>query len=134
MKKSTRPKALWTRCRFTGARRRTKAVRPERIHRRRYIAPRSKAMIKRGYAYLLAVELWKWKPENERCRFPGCGKPMEDCHHIRGKLGPLLMDQRFWTPVCRFHHWWIGAHPAVARALGLLPPAGEWNTLPKVIA
>lgn len=50
-----------------------------------------------------------------------------DVHHQRGKLGPLLMDKRFWIPVCRGLHNWIGAHPAEARKLGLLCHPGEWN-------
>ena len=131
MRKSTKPKALWTRCKFTGARKLTKAVRPERLHRRRYIASRSKAMTKRLRAYNIAVSIWKKQVENGTCRVNGCKRPTADVHHSRGRLGPLLMDQRFWTPACRRCHDWIRDHTAEARALGLLAPAGEWNTMPK---
>ena len=59
-------------------------------------------------------------------------------HHQRGRLGPLLMDKRFWIPVSGKGHRWINAHPAAARKrfafltdgrnLTLLCQIGEWNT------
>jgi hypothetical protein len=57
----------------------------------------------------------------------------DDVHHQRGKLGPLLMDERFWIPTCRQLHDWIGANIAAARTtltpdgLPLLCQPGEWN-------
>lgn len=55
----------------------------------------------------------------------------EDVHHARGRLGPLLLDQRFWKPVCRKAHNFLGNNPNMARALGLLCQPGEWNTAPR---
>jgi hypothetical protein len=48
-------------------------------------------------------------------------------HHVRGKLGPLLTDERFWLPVSFAGHRWIHDHPDEARAKGLLAAIGEWN-------
>lgn len=70
---------------------------------------------------------------------PMCGvchkKPTSDVHHSRGRLGPLLMDQRFWIPVCRTCHDWIGSNPDAARKLtwksiAVLCAKGEWNSPP----
>lgn len=61
------------------------------------------------------------------CRY--AEHPCEDRHHIRGRLGPLLRDKRYWLPVCRKAHQWIDAHRAEAKARGWL--AGPWNTVPK---
>jgi hypothetical protein len=86
-----------------------------------------------------AEEVKQWKV-GRLCachfRFGADGKPVcwqlphlcEDRHHIRGKLGPLLRDQRYWLPVCRKAHAWIDAHRAEARKRGWL--AGPWNTVP----
>lgn len=52
----------------------------------------------------------------------------EDVHHSRGRCGALLMDQRWWVPVCRTAHRWIGENVAQARDRGLTCPAGQWNT------
>lgn len=82
--------------------------------------------------YSRTVKAWKALPENRMCGFPGgCEKPTTDCHHSRGKVGALLTDARWWKPLCRTHHDWVGNHPVEARALGLIAPSGEWNTSPE---
>ena len=62
-----------------------------------------------------------------QCRRPGCLVASSDVHHTRGRAGPLLLDQRFWRPVCRWCHDWIGGHPVEARAAGMLCAEGLWN-------
>lgn len=62
--------------------------------------------------------------------FVVCAKKYHACtdvHHSRGRAGSLLIDERFWIPVCRRAHNWIQANPERARALGLLCQPGEWN-------
>ena len=46
----------------------------------------------------------------------------DDCHHMARRHGKLLMDERWWLPVCRWAHDWIHEHPNEARKLGLLSP------------
>ena len=43
-----------------------------------------------------------------------------DVHHSRGKDGLLLFDVRWFKPVCRACHTWIGDNPKEASALGLV--------------
>lgn len=38
----------------------------------------------------------------------------EQCHHMRGRIGALLLDERYWLPVCAVHHHWITEHPTQA--------------------
>jgi hypothetical protein len=59
------------------------------------------------------------------CEFPTNGH--EDCiaratdvHHIRGRSGRFLRDQKYWTALCRPHHDWIHSHMKEARKLGLV--------------
>lgn len=51
----------------------------------------------------------------------------EDVHHTRGRVGSLLLDERFWRAVSRKGHDWIGNNMAEARKLGLLCEVGQWN-------
>lgn len=58
-----------------------------------------------------------------------------DVHHSRGRLGPLLMDERFWIPVSRIGHVFIHDNRARARELNwrgipLLAAIGDWNRKP----
>lgn len=57
----------------------------------------------------------------------------EDIHHMLGRVGyaddwarehdiPLLLDARFWLPVCREAHIWITEHSAEAIRLGYSLP------------
>lgn len=50
-----------------------------------------------------------------------------DIHHVRGRLGPLLTDRRYFKATCSKSHRWIHANVTLARALGLLAQPGEWN-------
>jgi hypothetical protein len=43
----------------------------------------------------------------------------DQCHHVRGRNGELLLDERHWLPVCRNCHNWITDHGKLARQLGL---------------
>ena len=52
-------------------------------------------------------------------------------HHQRGRLGPLLMDQRFWIPTCQECHDFIHNNIEAARRLGFICEKGDWNTPPK---
>lgn len=65
------------------------------------------------------------------CCVPGCLNAAMDLHHSRGRVGKLLLDERYWKPLCREHH--VKAHEDIewARGMGLLPPLGGWNTAEK---
>ena len=52
-------------------------------------------------------------------------------HHIRGRLGRLLILIEFWLPVCRKCHNWIHQNPNAARELGMLAMPGDWNKIPR---
>lgn len=54
------------------------------------------------------------------CEFPDCFSRATDVHHINGRAGKWLNDQRYWTGLCRKHHQFIHDHPATARGMGLL--------------
>ena len=48
-------------------------------------------------------------------------------HHVRGRAGALLLDERFWLAVSQRGHRAIHDAPVVARELGLICPLGSWG-------
>ena len=44
----------------------------------------------------------------------------DDVHHKMGCEGQLLLDERWWMPVCRLCHDWIEDHGRAARELGFV--------------
>ncbi len=124
--KPKRPKALWYRIQFGN--------KPQPKPPRR-IKPVSKAMTKKLREYAKRVKAWKQDRYCVGSLVIFKGLPIcppyphlcEDNHHKRGKLGALLMDERYWLPVCRKLHNWIRDNPKIARDLGLLCQPGEWN-------
>jgi hypothetical protein len=87
----------------------------------------TKARAKQLRVYAKRVK--QWLREHSHCA--ACakldmyrpGRPIiklaSECHHIRGRNGELLLDERYWLPVCRKCHDWITLHGREARALGL---------------
>lgn len=59
-----------------------------------------------------------------------CKGSATEIHHIRGRVGRLLCDKRFFLAICRPCHNWIGDNGAEARRKGLLAPAQEFNVHP----
>lgn len=112
--------ALWTLMRGAAA----------PVKRRKFVRSISRGRAKLLREYSNRQKRWKNLGANRRCRRCGCGGRME-CHHIRGRIGALLLDERFWAPLCPACHRWVGEHPREARAAGLLAGFGEWNTVPK---
>lgn len=70
---------------------------------------------------------------------PACAvtlyKRSTQIHHSRGRLGALLLDERFWIPVSQTGHNWIHANIAMARkvrwnGIPLICKKGWWNRRP----
>lgn len=59
------------------------------------------------------------------------GQPATMNHHVRGRLGTLLFDKRFWCATTFKDHRWIEDNKEKARELGFLCQRGEWNVAPK---
>jgi hypothetical protein len=48
-----------------------------------------------------------------------CTHESTEVHHMRGRIGILLLDQEYWLPVCRACHAWIEVNPTLAKELNL---------------
>lgn len=53
--------------------------------------------------------------------------PATDIHHVRGRIGKLLMDQRYWLAVSRKGHRWIHDNIEEARKRGWIAQRGDWG-------
>lgn len=64
-------------------------------------------------------------------RHPWCAvlprRRANQVHHMRGRHGALLLDERYWLAVSQAGHNWITAHPKQARARGFLCELGKWG-------
>lgn len=56
------------------------------------------------------------RPQNMIC--PVTGERTTEVHHKKGRIGSLLLDQRFWLGVSSDGHKWIEANPEKAKELG----------------
>jgi hypothetical protein len=63
----------------------------------------------------------EWKVEHPYCEIviPGiCTHRTHDVHHMKGREGDLLLDERYWKAGCRKCHEWVTVHAAEAISLG----------------
>lgn len=73
---------------------------------------------KRQVAYnALRKEFMKQFPV---CQFKECKRPSEHAHHIRGRIGEMLLDTTEWMAVCAEHHLYIHENDKECRELGYL--------------
>lgn len=56
------------------------------------------------------------KTENQKC--PITGKPTTDIHHMKGRIGSLLLDTRYWVALSREGHKFVEENPEWARKNG----------------
>lgn len=103
--------------------------------RRKPLKKESKRQRRRLAEYYEVRAEWLRRPENATCSICPCRglRPMAatEVHHARGRAGGLLFDTRFFIASCRDCREWPHANARLARELGLLASAAEWNAMPK---
>lgn len=53
------------------------------------------------------------------CEYIGCNSQDVTLHHMRGRLGSLLTDKRYFKSLCLPHHQFVELHPDQAKQMGL---------------
>lgn len=102
-----------------------------RLNKRQWIRSLSLRQQDRLKLYRIRRDAWSLDPRNQWCaihlKLENQKKRAEpNPHHIRGRLGPLLCDTRFWLAVCQECHDRIHREPAWAREHGWL---GPWHKI-----
>ena len=98
---------------------------PKKKKKVKFVRRISEALAAELKKYKQLKILWKSKPENKHCRV--CQASASELHHARGRLGPLLCDERHWIPLCWRCHRRVHAEIEWARENGLIAKKGEWN-------
>lgn len=101
---------------------------------KRRVRPISAKKQKSDRIYRALLVTWNQKPENKHCRVAmkvyglmmdaGCN------HHLRGRLGTLKFDTRFFCPVSYANSIWPHQNIEKARELGLIAASGDWHKAP----
>lgn len=130
MKKSPRPKALWTR--VAGSVPITApAKEPQPRKLRKPIQKRTPKRSKEDRQYTENVLQWWNAKFRDGAKCPVTNFKLApwniQCHHIYGRRGKLLNWQPGWLAVSCIGHRWIHDHPDEARKRGWLAPVGQWN-------
>lgn len=120
-------KALWTKAFPKQVR--TAQAKPKQPKPRKRIKAVSNRKRRALTEYEKEKQAWQLQLENQRCAITGEANP--DVHHSRGRIGELLCLSALWVPLCRRVHNWTASHPRLAAQVGLLCPAGKYNTMPK---
>lgn len=81
------------------------------------IRPRSKKRERQEIKYRNARK--KYLEQHLVCEFPGCGCTDVTLHHMRGRIGSLLHDKRYFKALCWPHHEWAERHPKEAKQMRL---------------
>ncbi len=92
---------------------------------KRFMRPSSKRMTKLRRLYLEIRNQWI---SGKTCAVHGRPCRATECHHVRGRTGTLLIDKRFWIPVCTAGHAWIHEEIQAARAQGFIQ---KWGQAPR---
>lgn len=93
----------------------------------RRIRARSKHRAAEERLYRMEVRVFIETKQAANVRCPVTGLAVTQCHHIRGRDGILLRDQRGWIAMSAKGHQWVHDHPAEARLRGLLCDLGLWG-------
>lgn len=94
---------------------RTKPTAPQKK-----IPPKSSKRIVQDNLYSKQRKLFLTTHSMCKAALPGvCNGPACDIHHMKGRIGNLLLDETYWLPVCRACHYWIEMRPEAAKELGL---------------
>lgn len=87
-----------------------------RDYKKTKIAPRSKKRIAQEKIYIQLRKAFLNKPENKIC--PITNETTTEIHHMKGRIGDLLIDTKYWLAVSREGHVLIEQNPEWAKENG----------------
>ena len=90
---------------------------------RKRVAPRSERMAGRMAIYRRLKG--EFMAVHRHCA--GCGGAATEVHHVRGRVGPLLLDTTYWLAMCAGCHRWVHENINEARERNLIAQPGDWN-------
>jgi hypothetical protein len=84
------------------------------------IPPRSQKRSKEEKLYSAKRVLYLQDHPMCEAHLPGiCTDYATDIHHMSGKIGDLLTDEKYFKALCRSCHQYVETHPEIAKEKGL---------------
>ena len=84
------------------------------------IRPRSPKRASQEAEYSAKRKVFLTKHPMCQMNLPGiCTTYATDVHHMKGRIGDLLLDEQFWKAGCRACHDYVEKHPKEAKEMGL---------------
>jgi len=70
--------------------------------------------------YIKLVKIFLARPENIACKIDmeGCTKTATCVHHVSGRTGTKLKDEKDWMPSCESCNRWVEENDGIARKMG----------------
>jgi hypothetical protein len=88
--------------------------------RQKKLPPRSPKRILQEAEYSAQRKIFLNKNPMCQMHLPGiCTQHASDVHHMKGRIGDLLLDEQFWKAGCRACHSWVELNPFEAKEMGL---------------
>lgn len=83
-------------------------------------AARSEKLTEVFKGYKKQMTAYLARPENKRCKIdsPVCTKVATCVHHVSGRSGPKLKDEKDWMPSCQSCNTWVEENDHEARQMG----------------
>lgn len=88
------------------------------LKRSKRIKPISKGLARMKGKYLLVRAETLSERKHCEARVPGCTIRATEIHHMKGRIGSLLTDKRYFLAVCRNCHNYIEMNPLWAKEKG----------------
>lgn len=115
-------KYCWHRCaQQTQSVKKPTSIKPHQLPKTTKIAYRSKKRTSEERQYAKDRRVFLQEHPNCCARIPGiCTIKATEVHHSKGRIGDLLLDQRFWKNLCHECHVWVENNPEAAADLNLI--------------
>lgn len=83
------------------------------------IARRSTKRAKQERQY--SVDRIKFLQDNPVCKIQvdGCTHKATQVHHAKGRIGELLLNQKYWVATCASCHTWAEVNPIESKEIGI---------------
>jgi hypothetical protein len=93
---------------------------PKKPKEEKGINKRSEKLKELFKGYLKLVKIFLARPENVTCKIdmPGCTKLATCVHHVSGRTGTKLKDEKDWMASCESCNLWVEVNDGKARELG----------------
>ena len=93
-------------------------AKPVKVYQTKQIKKVSDKQKRLNLAYLAQRQVYLKQHPFCKVGIEGCMGKATQVHHMRGRIGELMLDENFWLPVCAFCHNHVETHCEWAKEMG----------------